>query len=71
MPRSNILESADHHAAMHRGLHWQVDEHFNIATVCSGRWSASQPAAVAIVEHRPGRPPGLIRTPTCSAAPTP
>jgi acetyl-CoA synthetase len=56
MPRSNILESADHHAAMHRGLHWQVDEHFNIATVCSGRWSASQPAAVAIVEHRPGRP---------------
>jgi len=59
MPRSNTPKSADHHPAMHQSLRWQVDERFNIAQVCSHRWAQSQPAAVAIVEHRPAGSPRL------------
>ena len=29
----------DHYAALHQGFHWQVDTHFNIATVCCSRWA--------------------------------
>ncbi|MFM8623358.1 MAG: AMP-binding protein, partial [Betaproteobacteria bacterium] len=59
MPRSNTPKSADHHAAMHQSLRWQVDERFNIAQVCSHRWAQSQPEAEAVVEHRPAGSPRL------------
>ena len=50
-------DPSDHHAAMHQGLRWQVDENFNIAQVCSRRWAQSQPEAPAIIEHRQGHAP--------------
>jgi acetyl-CoA synthetase len=39
---------ADRYHAMHASLRWQVPADFNIARACSGRWAATQPAAVAI-----------------------
>ena len=56
MPRSPRPDPTDHHGLMHRGLRWQVDEHFNIAQVCARRWARSQPQAPAIMEHRAGQP---------------
>ena len=35
-------DSADHHAAMQQGFHWQVDEFFNIAEVCCSRWARAE-----------------------------
>jgi acetyl-CoA synthetase len=32
----------DHHAALHSGFRWQVDEHFNIAEVCCSRWARAE-----------------------------
>lgn len=29
----------DHYAALYNGVHWQVDEFFNIAEVCCSRWA--------------------------------
>lgn len=52
-------EPFDPYAALHAGFHWQVDEHFNIAEACCGRWARAEretPAAIkkiAIREHRP------------------
>ncbi len=57
MSRDRRPESHDHHAALHQGLRWQVDDVFNMAEVCSRRWARTQPHAVALVEHRPGQPP--------------
>jgi acetyl-CoA synthetase len=54
---------ADHYAALHTGFHWQVDEHFNIAEACCGRWVRAErqtPGAikrVAIRQHKPGAKP--------------
>ncbi len=51
---------ADHYAAMHRNFRWQVDEHFNIAEACCGRWARAEDDAlpatkrIAIRTHRPG-----------------
>ena len=44
----------DAHAALHRGLHWQVPPQFNIAQVCCTRWarSAATSARVAIAWER-------------------
>jgi len=50
-------DPSDHHAVMHQGLRWQVDEDFNIAQVCSQRWAQRQPDAPAIIEHRQGHAP--------------
>jgi len=44
---------ADHYAALHAGFRWQVDEFFNIAEACCGRWAREQPRT-AIREHKPG-----------------
>ena len=32
-------DPADHHAQLHGGFRWQVDEFFNIAEVCCSRWA--------------------------------
>ncbi len=56
MSRAHRPAPNNHHAAMHQGLHWQVDDDFNIAQVCARRWAQRQPQAPAIVEHRPGQP---------------
>ena len=29
----------DHYAALHEGFRWQVEEYFNIAEMCCGRWA--------------------------------
>lgn len=53
-------EHADHYAALHAGFRWQVDDYFNIAEVCCGRWARAErqtPSAIkriAIREHRTG-----------------
>ncbi|MFC5521011.1 acyl-CoA synthetase [Polaromonas jejuensis] len=45
---------------MHRNFRWQVDEHFNIAEACCGRWARAEDDAlpatkrIAIRTHRPG-----------------
>ncbi len=50
----------DHYAALHRGFRWQVDEFFNIAEVCCGRWAQADAGAknatkrVAIRAHQTG-----------------
>ncbi len=50
------MSSADHYAALHAGLRWQVPEHFNIAAVCATRWARATPEAIAIrYEHEDGR----------------
>ena len=36
------LGTADHYRALHSGFRWQVDEYFNIAQVCCGRWADEQ-----------------------------
>jgi acetyl-CoA synthetase len=57
---SQAGSTPDHHAALHRGFRWRVDEYFNIAEVCCGRWAravAGQPDAtksIAIRAHKPG-----------------
>ncbi|WP_411882400.1 acyl-CoA synthetase [Polaromonas sp. YR568] len=38
---------------MHAGFRWQVDEYFNIAEACCGRWARAEPRT-AIRVHRPG-----------------
>jgi len=43
----------DHYAALHAGFRWQVDEHFNIAEACCGRWARAEPRS-AIRIHKPG-----------------
>lgn len=43
----------DHYAALHAGFRWQVDEFFNIAEACCGRWAREQPRT-AIRVHKPG-----------------
>lgn len=43
----------DHYAALHAGFHWQVDEFFNIAEACCGRWARAE-ARTALRVHRPG-----------------
>jgi acetyl-CoA synthetase len=43
----------DHYAALHAGFHWQVDEFFNIAEACCGRWARAAPRT-ALRVHRPG-----------------
>ncbi|MFM2067843.1 MAG: hypothetical protein RLZZ584_2752 [Pseudomonadota bacterium] len=40
--------AADHHEALHAGLHWQVPAEFNIAAACCGRWARERPQAVAV-----------------------
>ena len=32
-------QAVDHYAQLHRDFRWQVDEYFNIAEVCCGRWA--------------------------------
>jgi acetyl-CoA synthetase len=44
---------ADHYAALHAGFRWQVDEFFNIAEACCGRWARTEPRT-AIRIHKPG-----------------
>lgn len=44
---------SDHYAALHAGFHWQVDEFFNIAEACCGRWARAE-ARTALRVHRPG-----------------
>jgi acetyl-CoA synthetase len=44
---------ADHYAALHAGCRWQVDEFFNIAEACCGRWARTEPRT-AIRIHKPG-----------------
>jgi len=54
-PMSSTLQAAaihagsqppcDAHAALHRGLHWQVPVHFNIAQVCCTRWARDKATA--------------------------
>lgn len=44
---------ADHYAALHTGFRWQVDEFFNIAEACCGRWARAE-ARTAIRIHKPG-----------------
>lgn len=44
---------ADHYAALHAGFRWQVDEFFNIAEACCGRWARAEPRT-AIRIHKPG-----------------
>ncbi|MDB5966197.1 MAG: AMP-dependent synthetase and ligase, partial [Polaromonas sp.] len=50
----------DHYAALHAGFRWQVDDAFNIAEACCGRWAragARQPSAtkrIAIRAHEQG-----------------
>jgi acetyl-CoA synthetase len=46
-------DQPDHYAALHAGFRWQVDEHFNIAEACCGRWARMAPRA-AIRIHKPG-----------------
>ena len=51
---------ADHYAAMHQGLRWQVDEHFNIAEVCCRRWARAEAShadatkIIAVHAHKTG-----------------
>ena len=50
----------DHHAAMHQGFRWQVDEFFNIAEVCCSRWARADEAhpsaikKIAVSAHKTG-----------------
>ena len=48
------IASHDLHAALHAGFEWQVDEFFNIAEVCCGRWARTAATADsdAIRVHR-------------------
>jgi acetyl-CoA synthetase len=48
----------DHYAALHSSFRWQVDEYFNIAEVCCGRWAQTGGTAdaterIAIYAHQP------------------
>jgi acetyl-CoA synthetase len=36
---SDCSAQPDHYAALHGGFRWQVEEYFNIAEVCCGRWA--------------------------------
>jgi len=51
--KSSGKELPDHYAALHAGFRWQVDEHFNIAEACCGRWARAE-ARTAIRIHKPG-----------------
>lgn len=53
VPKSPAAAQADHYAALHTGFRWQVDEFFNIAEACCGRWARGEPRT-AIRIHRPG-----------------
>jgi acetyl-CoA synthetase len=53
VPSSPTAGQPDHYAALHAGFHWQVDEYFNIAEACCGRWARAEPRT-AIRIHRPG-----------------
>ncbi len=49
----------DEHAPMQRNFRWQVDEFFNIADVCCGRWARQTrvqyaPERIAVCAHQPG-----------------
>ena len=48
-PRTLAAKPDDAYAALYRGLHWAVPEHFNIAEVCCSRWARDTPQACAIV----------------------
>ena len=51
---------ADHYAALHQGLRWQVDEFFNIAEVCCSRWARAEAShadatkIIAVHAHKTG-----------------
>ena len=48
-------DGVDHYDALHAGFRWLVPDRFNIADVCSARWAAHTPDAVAIrFEHEDG-----------------
>ena len=53
-------DAPDHYAAMHQGFRWQVDEFFNIAEACCGRWARAdkaRPSAIkkiAVSAHKTG-----------------
>ncbi|SFC78166.1 acetyl-CoA synthetase [Polaromonas sp. OV174] len=53
-------QPADAYAELHRGFRWQVDEYFNIAEVCCGRWARPQAGQrnaikkIAICAHQTG-----------------
>ena len=49
VPRTVAAKPDDAYAALYRGLHWAVPEHFNIAEVCCSRWARDTPQACAIV----------------------
>ena len=57
---SDRFNQADHHAALHNGFHWQVDEYFNIADVCCNRWAKKDSEKsdatknIAVCAHKPG-----------------
>ena len=44
-------EQPDHYAAMHQGFRWQVDEFFNIAEACCGRWARATADDVAATKR--------------------
>ena len=48
---------ADGHADLHLRFCWQVPRHFNMAEVCSRRWSSDPPtpAHTAVIASAPGR----------------
>jgi len=48
-----VAGQVDHYAALHAGFRWQVDEYFNIAEACCGRWARAEPRT-AIRIHKPG-----------------
>ncbi|MGH6639299.1 MAG: acyl-CoA synthetase, partial [Polaromonas sp.] len=60
MPGGELADLSDHHAALHRGFRWQVDEYFNIAEVCCGRWARAENGnrsatkKIAICAHQMG-----------------
>ncbi|MHB1198080.1 MAG: acyl-CoA synthetase [Polaromonas sp.] len=64
----------DHYAALHRGFRWQVDEFFNIAEVCCGRWGRAESGSrnatkkIAIRAHNPGAASTFYTYPELQAA---
>jgi len=53
--RDKVSPAVDAYAAMHSSFRWQVDEYFNIAEVCCGRWAGHAGAGasprIAIRSH--------------------
>jgi len=64
----------DHYAALHSGFRWQVDEFFNIAEVCCGRWARAESGSrnatkkIAIRAHNPGAASTFYTYPGLQAA---